>query len=43
MNTLGQMGVAVGCAAALCVQHDVLPRSVYEKHLGELLTLTGYA
>lgn len=36
MKTSGQMGVAVGAAAALCNKHNTIPRGVYEKHLGEL-------
>lgn len=39
MNTCGQMGVAVGYAASICRKYVVTPRSVYEKHLDELLQL----
>jgi hypothetical protein len=42
MNTTGQMGVAVGYAASLCHKHKTTPRGVYEKHLSELLRLTGF-
>ncbi len=36
MKTGGQMGVAVGVAAALCEKHETTPRGVYDKHLDEL-------
>ncbi len=36
MKTGGQVGVAVGAAAALCIRYDITPRRVYEKHLDEL-------
>ena len=39
MKTCGMMGVVVGKAAALCVQHDVTPREVYYQHLGDLIEL----
>jgi len=39
MKTCGMMGVVVGKAAALCVQHDVSPREVYYQHLDELIKL----
>jgi len=42
MNTTGQMGIAVGFAASLCVKYDTIPRGVYKNHLKELLNLTGY-
>lgn len=29
MNTCGQMGVAVGYAASICIARDILPRDVY--------------
>ncbi|MEZ5044576.1 MAG: FAD-dependent oxidoreductase [Saprospiraceae bacterium] len=35
MRTTGQMGAAVGFAAAICKKHKVNPRQVYEKHLAE--------
>ncbi|MFO7958178.1 MAG: FAD-dependent oxidoreductase [Candidatus Brocadiia bacterium] len=41
MKTGGQMGVAVGAAASLCVAHDTTPRGVYEAHLDRLLRLVG--
>ncbi len=43
MCTLGQMGVATGYAAWLCKKHGVLPRGVYDGHIDELRSLTGYA
>jgi hypothetical protein len=42
MRTCGQMGVATGFAAALCLKHDTTPRGVYERHLEELRALAGY-
>ena len=36
MKTGGQMGVAVGAAAALCARHDATPLRVYENYLDEL-------
>jgi hypothetical protein len=36
MKTGGQMGVAVGAAAALCNKHNTIPRGVYDEHLDEL-------
>lgn len=39
MNTTGQMGAAVGIAAALCKKHQVTPREIYQKHLKEYLAL----
>lgn len=42
MRTCGQMGVAVGFAASLCVKHDTTPRGIYNNHLRELRELTGY-
>jgi hypothetical protein len=39
MNTCGQMGVAVGCAAYVCKERSTTPRGVYEKHLDELMRL----
>ena len=36
MGVTGQMGVATGAAAALCVQHRTTPRGVYEHHIWEL-------
>lgn len=43
MKTCGQMGIAVGYAAALCKQHAATPRGVGEKHIRELRELIGYA
>lgn len=39
MRTTGMMGEVVGMAASLCKKYGVLPRGVYQKHLGELRTL----
>ena len=36
MRTTGMMGEVVGMAAAVCKEHDCMPRQVYEKHLDEL-------
>jgi hypothetical protein len=36
MKTGGQMGVAIGAAAALCRQHATTPRDVYQRQLDEL-------
>ncbi len=39
MRTTGQMGAAVGHAAALCIKHEVKPRAIYTDHLQELWDL----
>ena len=39
MLTTGQMGAAVGYAAAICKKYNVTPREVYTKHLQEYLEL----
>ncbi len=39
MNTCGQMGVAVGCAAYVCKERSTTPRGVYEKHLDEFMRI----
>lgn len=39
MRTTGQMGAAVGFAAALCKKYDVNPREVYTGYLDEYLAL----
>jgi hypothetical protein len=39
MNTTGQMGAAVGLAAAVCKKHNVNPREVYKLYLKEYLSL----
>lgn len=39
MNTTGQMGVAVGYAAALCKKYNTSPRGIYENHIAELQEL----
>ncbi len=39
MRTGGCMGEIVGMAASICKRHDVDPRSVYRKYLGELKQL----
>lgn len=39
MRTTGMMGEVVGMAAAVCTQHECLPRDVYTEHLDELKAL----
>ncbi len=39
MRTTGQMGAAVGFAAALCKKYDVNPREIYTGYLDEYLDL----
>lgn len=39
MKTTGQMGAAVGLAAAVALKHKVQPREVYNKYLQEYMTL----
>ena len=39
MRTTGQMGAAVGFAAALCKKYDVNPRDIYKGYLDEYLDL----
>ena len=39
MRTTGQMGAAVGFAAALCKKYDVNPREIYTGYLDEYLAL----
>lgn len=39
MRTTGQMGAAVGLAAAVCHKYNVKPRDVYEKHLDEYMNM----
>jgi len=39
MRTTGMMGEVVGMAAAVCKNHGVLPRKVYESYLSELQSL----
>ncbi len=41
MRTTGQMGIAVGHAAAICVKRRTTPRGVYRGRLRELLGLLG--
>lgn len=41
MNTTGQMGVAVGYAAALCKKYNTNPRGIYQNHIRELQKLIG--
>lgn len=43
MRTTGQMGVATGYAAALCVKHDTTPRGVYREHIDQLQSMIGYS
>jgi len=42
MKTCGQMGIAIGYAAALCEKHGATPREVGRQHIGELRRLIGY-
>ena len=42
MNTTGQMGIATGYAAALCVQHNTTPRVVGQQHIKKLRSLVGF-
>ncbi len=39
MRTTGQMGAAVGLAAAICKKYNITPREVYANHLNEYMTL----
>ncbi len=39
MRTTGQMGAAVGLAAAVCKKHNVNPRDIYKTYLKEYLAL----
>jgi len=39
MNTTGQMGAAVGFAAALCKKYQATPREIYKTYLSEYLNL----
>ena len=41
MKTTALMGEVVGMAATLCIQHQIDPRDVYEKHLGDLKEMCG--
>ena len=41
MNTTGQMGVAVGYAAALCKKYKTIPRGIFNNHMPELQKLIG--
>ena len=41
MKTTALMGEVVGYAAALCTQHAIDPRDVYQKHLADLKVLCG--
>lgn len=42
MRTCGQMGIAVGYAASLCLKHGATPREVGKDHIKELRGLIGY-
>lgn len=42
MLTTGQMGIATGCAAALCKKYNTTPREIYKCHIQELRLLIGY-
>nr|MBX2823451.1 FAD-dependent oxidoreductase [Gammaproteobacteria bacterium] len=35
-GTTGVMGQIIGTAAAMCVEHDVKPRGIYESHISQL-------
>ena len=39
MRTTGQMGAAVGYAAALCKENHCMPRDIYEQHLEQYMQL----
>jgi hypothetical protein len=39
MRTTGQMGAAVGYAAALCKEHLCTPRDIYEQYLEAYMDL----
>lgn len=43
MNTCGQMGVATGYAAVLCIEHACTPRDVAKDRIHELRRMIGYA
>ncbi len=43
MKTCGQMGIATGCAAAICGQYRVTPREVGKKYIKELREMIGCA
>ncbi|VGO13513.1 hypothetical protein PDESU_02070 [Pontiella desulfatans] len=42
MNTCAQMGVATGCAASLCIQHNANPRAIGKDHIKALRKMIGY-
>lgn len=42
MLTCGQMGIAVGFAAALCRQYETTPREVGQRYISELRQWIGY-
>jgi len=43
MKTCGQMGIATGYAAALCGQHRITPKEVWQNHIKTLRSLIGYS
>lgn len=43
MNTCGQMGIATGFAAHLCIEHGMSPRQVGQQHITQLRELCGFA
>lgn len=43
MNTCGQMGIATGFGAHLCLEHNSSPREVAQNHVTELRELCGYS
>jgi hypothetical protein len=42
MNTCGQMGIATGFAAHLCLKYNSSPREVGQQNIAELRNLCGY-
>ncbi|WP_348534483.1 FAD-dependent oxidoreductase [Pontiella agarivorans] len=42
MNTMGRIGIATGYAAALCIDHQITPREVGEKHIDVLQAKLGF-
>jgi hypothetical protein len=39
MHTTGQMGVAAGYAASLCIKYNTTPRGIYPEHVEELIKM----
>jgi hypothetical protein len=42
MRTCGQMGIATGYAASLCIKHGTTPRGVYNSYMPDLRRMIGY-